>query len=95
MKNSSFSLPDPWVFNVLLVFIIGIGNINYKLKAQELQYKNEKYSIELDSQIIKASSYDLIINDKNEIHFSDNLEWYNDAKVYRFYQKISMKMVIS
>lgn len=46
-----------------------------------------RYIVEVDSQIIKATPYEITFENGKEIHHDKNVEWYTDMKIHRFISK--------
>lgn len=57
------------------------------LKAQDLQKEQQKYRVEVDSEFVKATPYEITFENGREIHHDEDVEWYYDAKIYEFTPK--------
>ncbi|MCO5229864.1 MAG: hypothetical protein M9958_01780 [Chitinophagales bacterium] len=55
--------------------------------AQNIEQEKIRYKVEVDSQIINATPYEITYENGREIHHDENVEWYIDAEVYRFIPK--------
>jgi hypothetical protein len=56
--------------------------------AQDARIENKpRYVIEVDSQFIKATPYEITYENGREIHHDENVEWYTDMTIYKFKPK--------
>lgn len=83
MKQNLFNL-----FSKRLFILIGFLSVGLHVNA-ETEAKNtlSRYVVEVDSQFIKATPYEITYENNEEIHHDENVEWYNDMTVYRFLPK--------
>lgn len=55
--------------------------------SDENTLERPRYKIEVDSQVIKATPYEITFENGKEIHHDENVEWYTDMTVYKFISK--------
>ncbi|MCO5230917.1 MAG: hypothetical protein M9958_07140 [Chitinophagales bacterium] len=72
----------------LIALLLSICLTDKSAMAQDERKKEKpQYIVEIDSQFIKATPYEITYENGREIHHNDNLEWFTDMTVYRFLSK--------
>ncbi|MCZ2392616.1 MAG: hypothetical protein LC105_01995 [Chitinophagales bacterium] len=72
----------------LIVLLLFCLSGNEAMAQDERTEEKSQYIVEIDSQFIKATPYEITFENGKEIHHDENVEWYTDAQIYSFIPKM-------